>query len=88
MGNILAGIVVLILFGMIFYGIASTADLNKQEFNIECYLGNQRIYQSISVGDHKQDLFGDGFYFTDKKTGKQATLHGKCMFIPILMEQR
>ena len=86
MGNILAGIVILIVFGMSAYAMYSTMEEAKQEFNVECYLGNQRIYQAFSVGSHKRDLFGDGFYFTEKKTGKEATVYGKCMFIPIEME--
>lgn len=53
MGNILAGIVILIVFGMSAYAMYSTMEEAKQEFNVECYLGTQKIYQSIAVGSHK-----------------------------------
>ena len=87
MGNILAGIVRLIVFGVSAYAMYSTMEEAKQEFNVECYLGTQKIYQSIAVGSHKRALFCDGFYFTEKKTGKEATVYAKCMFIPIEKEQ-
>lgn len=50
------------------------------EFDISCYSGTTLILHTISQGQPSNEDHSDGFYFTDKESGKLVEVTGACIF--------
>ncbi len=48
--------------------------------HVVCYSGTMKIYEGDSEGIVKNETQSDGWYFTDKQTGRLVEISAPCVF--------
>lgn len=74
------------LLGFIVAGVSGCTDAERAKFgsfgsehSVKCFSGGVVIYQGVASGKVLSEENSDGYYFTDKATGKLMEVSGNCV---------